>query len=462
MRDDTITIHAGDIHSKLSSSNAYLLREAARAARIVCRSKPSGYMYTNRYRKGGWDGFVSLMVNSTTFPTGLLGMVCGELKNRNISYNVVWTYDRPVPMSVSASCLHGITLYDYQVEASEILLKVGRGIAKMATNSGKTEVMAAVVRHVTGNCVIFTHKKDLLYQTADRISSRLGEPVGKIGDGVCDVQRVTVATIQSVHNHPSTIQKLQRTQCLFIDECHHGSSDQMQALYKIPGSYRFGVSGTPLTYNELNDMRLIAMTGRIVYEITNRTLIDAGYSADVTVHMHVVYLSDDYLWEIPYHQAYAQLIVDNDKRNAEITRIVQSHSDSVVLIIVKHIRHGELLQALIPGSTFVNGAHSTEHRQQVLNNMRCGVVGAYIATNIFDEGVDVPSISVLIMAAGDKAERTTLQRIGRGLRKKVDGGVLVVHDFFDDTNKHLLGSSQARMDTYEQEGFQVEVIETHD
>ena len=72
-------------------------------------------------------------------------------------------------------------------------------------------------------------------------------------------------------------------------------------------------------------------------------------------------------------------------------------------------------------------------------------------STIFDEGVDIPEVNVLIIAAGGKSEVKTIQRIGRGLRKKKVGGVLVFD--FKDASKFLDRHSIDRIKVYQKEGF---------
>ena len=75
-----------------------------------------------------------------------------------------------------------------------------------------------------------------------------------------------------------------------------------------------------------------------------------------------------------------------------------------------------------------------------------------IASPIFDEGVDLPEINSLIIAPGGKSEWKTIQKIGRGLRKKASNKPLIVYDFID-ASRFLKKHSRARMKIYEKEGF---------
>jgi superfamily II DNA or RNA helicase len=427
--------------------------KALAAIRDVCKARPEGYRFMKRYKSGVWDGYISLMHTTTKFPTGLLPFVAIRLKELgyHLQYKIMSQYKEP--LEVKSDDLKGIVLRDYQIDAINTLLQRKRGVAKMATNSGKTEVMAGIIKALDiPHTIVIVPRKELLHQTAERFQYRLGIQVGKIGDGIWDRQQVTVAMLQTLH---SRLDGTLDNYLLMVDECHHGSSDSVMDIMKqIRGGYRFGFSGTPLKNDVLSDMKLMAVTGRIVVDISNKFLITEGYSAVPKVYLHTIENFEDSVWEDKYPTAYEEMIVKNDKRN-KIIASVAKEADGVVLILVNTLEHGRILQNMIKGSTFVHGSNSSDMRLGILTTMREKASGVFIASPIFDEGVDVSSIDTVILAGGGKSYVKLLQRIGRGLRKKEgNGNVLQVHDFIDDTNKYLLNHSDLRAMTYAKEGFE--------
>lgn len=449
----------GDVYSQLDTTDLRVLG----IVRNVCRARPKGFQFMPKFRERRWDGYISLM-NGSLFPTGLLTPVTNKLRKHGYTVDLVWNthYWKPTFSEIPPDLFGSITLRPYQLHAAHKLLKAKRGVAKMATNAGKTEVMAALAWAIGGQALVVVHRKELLYQTAERFQERLGVPIGTIGDGVKkNWQYLTVAMIQTLSNiidEPYVQEHLSDNVILMVDECHNASSDQMMdTLHKVPGQYRFGFSGTPLKYDDLSDLKLISITGRIQVDVTNEDLIDKGYSAEPRVHIHVVESKEG--WELEYHDAYDGLIVNNPARN-EVVKQVAEDAAGVVLIIVERIAHGQLLNDMIPTAVFVHGSDPTDYRQGVLDTMRKGDEGIFIATSIFDQGVDVPSVRTLIIAAGGKSHIKTLQRVGRGLRKKAGDNVLHVHDFLDDTNKHLFRQSGERISIYEREGFFCEITDT--
>jgi superfamily II DNA or RNA helicase len=428
--------------------------------RQICRARPEGYYFMQKYKSGRWDGYISLMTSFRTFPIGFLGMVIDGLKSAGLHVEVV---DNRKALEFrgdfDAYCLQGIELRNYQMEAIRTLTSNMNGVARMATNSGKTEVMAGIIWALNyPRTLIVLHRKELMYQTAERLQERLKISSDLIGDGWFSAGNVTIAMIQTLSGKFKA-KDWQTNQLLMVDECHHMSSNQMlDVLKKVPGAYRFGFSGTPLKYDVLSDMKLMSVTGDILYTISNKFMIEEGYSAVPTVQIHVVEGTSDEEWKMEYHDAYEKFIVENEVRN-KIISDVASASTGVTLILVNEIKHGEILQKMIPNSIMVDGGDSTEFRRSVLEMMRNQTAGVYISSPILDEGVDVPAMNIVILAGGGKSHVKLLQRIGRGLRKKDGDNILFVHDFLDDTNMHLFSHSEARIETYVKEGFKKSIVQ---
>ena len=450
-----LSIIAGDVNCSVAQPRNHL--HALAIIRNVCRARPNGYQFMPRYRKGMWDGYISLMQGFSKFPTGLLPLVEKTLLEAGYNLTISAHIPEDAQYTIEDDCLNGITLRDYQIEAAQALLQARRGVAKMATNAGKTEVMAAIIKQLHVRTMVLVHRKELLYQTAQRFEHRLGIRVGKIGDGIQDVQGVTVAMVQTLSKRMHDID-LSDISLVMVDECHHMSSDQhMDCLQHIPGAYRFGFSGTPLKYDQLNDLKLIAATGDIVYEVTNKNLIENQYSAKPKICLCEMIDLERKSWKQKYSSAYEDLIVNNSRRNRKIAKFAKE-ATGTVLVLVNRLDHGEKLASMIVGSQFVHGSDTTDTRQNILDEMRSGAGGVYVASPIFDEGVDVPALDCVILAGGGKSHIKLLQRLGRGMRKKDRNNVLLVYDFVDNTNRYLYNHSLARIATYEEEEFEVQRI----
>jgi superfamily II DNA or RNA helicase len=421
-----------------------------------------------KYRNGTWDGYISLLKGFKVFPTGLLPMIEDELEDYKVTLagrdDIIYQPEEDV--ETIRTCLNEVILRDYQIDAVIQLLETQRGIAKMATNAGKTVVFAALIKLLgNANALVVVQTKDLLYQTSERLQSYLGREVGVIGDSHfsdCDICVATIQTLNSFYTRHGVNELRKRfanNKILVSDETHHIADNKtFDILMNIPGWHRYGMSGTPLNRGALNDLKLIACTGPVVTEISNAELIAMEFSAVPHIYFHDVPLEATYShirWDEHYETAYDQQIVRNMSRNNAIADIAEDAvRTGTVMIIVTRIEHGYLLlDALEQSAMFVNGQSEMEDRSRALDRLATGEHIIVIATNIFDEGVDVPAMDTLILACGGKSQLKLLQRIGRGMRKKEGNNILNIHDFIDGSNKHLLKHSEERLHVYKEEGF---------
>ena len=460
-----ISLNSTTIHDNVA--------EVIKLIRSATSARPEGYMYMPSYKNRVWDGFIHLSKNNK-FPSGLVHIVRNALEEAD--YDVTINYPDVPEVDIDAinpRLFNGIVLRQYQLDAIKTLLRSRSGIAKMATGSGKTEVIAAIAKAAINGVLILTTKQDILYQTVDRIGMRLVESVGIVGDGRHELNRVTVGMVQTLTNRLSdriTQAWLSRLDCVIFDECHHiPSRTSQRVLYSIPAPLRYGFSATPLSHSKLEDLVLIGATGPILVDVSNEDMIEAGYSARPVVRL--IELQDGAYWNADWQDAYQKCIVENQRRNLEIVAATSGYDGLLpdfksTLILVDRIEHGQrLYDMLTVGSNALNngmvmnvtGSESADVRQLALGRLREGVGWIIIATPIFDEGVDVPAVDMLVLACGGKGHRKLLQRIGRGMRPKDGCNTLTVLDFLDDTNKYLLEHSRSRVELYEREGFEVTV-----
>ena len=457
------------IHTQVVDPSSRMKREVNKAI----RARPSGYVFSQKYKQGLWDGWISLYKRGK-FPTGLLHHVTTHLLNKGVKFKVKDKRGYKFDASNIPVMLGDYILRDYQIEAVRQLMRRQNGIAHMATNAGKTLVFSTMISMLEeARSVVIVHSRDLLYQVSDVVADLTGFTVGRIGDGLCETdEQVLVISIDTLRTKFKRISSACKdVSMMIVDECHHSSaSGTFKLLSKFPPNRvhrRYGVSGTPLHYNVLDDLHVIGLLGPIVTTVTNLELIEQGYSIMPMIHMHPINVKPDN--DLEYREAYDQLIVDNDSRNVQILRLIEDlYETGPVLIMVDRIRHGKKLMNLIyeTGLSWMNvqfatGEMDSEERQYLLDQMRSGRRIAVIST-VFREGIDVPNLCGLIIACGGSggSHIKLLQMIGRVIRHKEGFQTVQVHDFIDYGSKYLRKHSNERMQLYLKEGFQVRAART--
>jgi len=431
-----------------------------------------GFMFAPAFKQRRWDGRRHFFIDkSSSFPIGLLDMVLEALKKANPKGRVVVQDERVRPPHGE----HGFDLigiefgkgkYDYQMGGAEALVKHGRGILKIATNGGKTEVAAAVTKHLALPTLFLVERIQLVTQTRKRFAERLGidiTDIGMIGDSKCTVGKwITVATPTSLKNRlaePDVQEGLARWQLVWSDECHHTSSDtHYEILTKVQAYFRFAMSGTPLDRDDGSDMRLIAMTGPIRYEVSNRLLVERGISVEPKLEMIRIKepkLADQLTWATVNKLG----VTENEQLNNTVANRAVAHANDgkQVVVMVEKIKHGKAIQKLIKEHrcnfkmAYITGSDDLDKREAVLEDFVAGRIKCIIATTILDEGIDIPNIEVLILAAGGKSKIRLLQRVGRGLRTGENKDHLHVIDFAIFSHRWLLKHSMQRLKAYKVE-----------
>lgn len=435
----------------------------------VLRAEPTELAWLESYlsfRTKGRRGRpeVKSLVNpfARTFPAGLIDAVKRSAKSEQRKVDVVDA--RRAPVAADPRPILD-WLRDYQLDAVEAARRAERGVFWHVTGAGKTEVMVGLSELYVCRWLIVVHRKELLHQTAERFAMRTGEVVGKLGDGILKPGRITVAMFQ-------TLAALQRkrawkpffesVQGLMVDECHVlPASSFYRVTTGLPNAYyRYGFSGTPFARGDRKSVYTWGALGPILHEVRAPKLIEAGVLARPKVRMvPVAQLIPKTTWA----EVYRLGIVESTSRNAEVCRVAVTAAKPC-LLFVSHLDHGHTLKrsldALGHRTEFVWGKAKTPVRRAAIRRLVHGDTDILICNVIFQEGVDIPELQSVVIAAGGKSTIAVLQDVGRGMRKRARDGSITkeeveIYDFFDRGNRWLQRHARARMRAYAREQYPV-------
>jgi len=427
------------------------------------------FWHSTKFQEGTWDGKTHFLDMKTgKFPTGLLHIVMEWCIDNEIEYEIVdernqIVVDMELLKLACPDMLHGITLREDQLSAITAGIVHCRGVIQMPTGTGKTEVAIGLTRLLDLPTLFLVNSKSLMWQTQLRFIERLGsdiKEIGVYGDGVYDPgSKVTVATVQSLdHMKKNSIKTfsnfMNSFQVIMFDECHHASAKTWYTagMWAHKAYYRFGFSGTPMDRSDKDSMKLMAVVGKTIYKRKTEDAIEDGDLCPIDMYMMD---NEEEVIGYSWQDIYRHGIVLSHKRNGQIVDLATEHwrKHDKVLILVRQLEHGTNLKKRLDGwpVMWLNGSHTQKEREEAIQWFNEGH-GILIASGIFDEGIDIPEINVLIVASGGKSDVKTIQRIGRGLRTKADGGALTAYDFYD-SSKYLMEHSHRRKEVYKREGY---------
>ena len=133
-------ITVGIQKARIETDNPKLLK----ALQTLYSFKVPGAAYTAAYRRRSWDGKKRFISNNGTFRSGLLLKILGSLQKIDCIPDVEFT--PPRRDIVKLKQFSNIKYYDYQKDLIQKSILLKRGVIKAPTGSGKTLVMAGLVK----------------------------------------------------------------------------------------------------------------------------------------------------------------------------------------------------------------------------------------------------------------------------------------------------------------------------
>lgn len=397
----------------------------------------------------GWDGRKRLLKKDNTFPTGLMATLLRFLRAEKVTFKASDYRHRPEPTESFKLDLEGKTPRYYQDDCAVISDTKPRGVFLMGTGAGKTLTSALVVARRQVQVLFITPDTGLREQVLEDYEKWFGK------DNVsCDVKSnkpIIVANIQSLQTPIKKTPKIfERFNMLIVDEFHHAAASTYLDLNEACTNcyYRYGFTGTFLRSNGV-DMIMHGVLSNVVYRKTTSELIEEGFLVRPYITIQEIKLPKN---RLSYKEAY-DMIAEHLPFNQEVAKIAKLKiaERKQTIILVRRKEHGRILQALLPGSEFVSGNDSKQVRAQIKKDFIAKKLRCMIATEIFGEGQDIPSIDVLINARAEKTEIKTKQGIGRALRKFPGKDKAEVFDFYFVGQRHLSQHSAERLNTYKSE-----------
>ena len=268
---------------------------------------------------------------------------------------------------------------------------------------------------------------------------------------------LTFATVQTIQKalkkYPDDMRHtLAQFQGLAIDEAHRVGSEQFNdpGMYCTNAYYRYALTATPFMRNNVYaDMSLLGITGRVIAKVPASLLIDRGILAKPFFKYFTIG-GPDMTFTRGWRNIYEQGIINNKYRNEIIVKQAskQAEKGKKILIITQEIKHGKMLfkkcQEAGINTMYQSGVNPAGERAKALKWLsRSG--SCIVCTNIFDEGIDVKDINVIINGAGCKSAPAVFQRAGRAMRKKEDDkNYAIIMDFMDKQHPRLLDHSRQR------------------
>lgn len=344
-----------------------------------------------------------------------------------------------------------------QVEALENIRRIRdagetRSLIISATGTGKTILSALAAREAAPRKMLFVaHREQILNKAAEEFQRVMECSPAEIGFFVGQRQEVdrrfVFATVQSL-SQPDNLTSLspELFDLLIIDEVHRsGAASYKRILNFFRPAFALGLTATPERTDGFNIFELfhynVAYEIRLEGALENRMLVPFDY-----------YGVSDYQnargWSITETSSTGEKV--SAERVDHIVDILQKYSfarGTKGLIFCSSNEESSQLSNLLNQRSVhgrelrtvsLSGSDSIQERELAVAKIERGELDYIVTVDIFNEGIDIPAVNVVVMLRATSSSIVFTQQLGRGLRKHSGKGSLRVIDVIGNYAKNYL------------------------
>lgn len=394
-------------------------------------------------------------------PRGLVDDISRVLTIAGFKVTVSWP--RPPKKSLQAGFLG--SLRPAQKSGVEAFTGQRTGVLVAPPGAGKTVMACSLIADRKVSTAILVNRAELVTQWRERISQYLDidpELIGQVGAG----QRkptgiIDLITLQSLSRKDSDPKILEQYSQIIIDECHNIAAPGAEAaLNEVKVPYWLGLTATPFRSDQMDEI-ITMQCGPVRYRMEVET-----DNEQRLIQVHET--SFDSAENTEIQDLYNELAADLD-RNTLIAGEVQKalESGGRCLVLVNRLIALEALAEKIKAGgdhpvLVMHGGQSQDERAQLRAeltdlNEKQDPFALVAMSKVAGEGLDIPSLNTLFLAAPVSFKGLVIQQIGRVTRATGDKdgpeATATVHDFVDTKVPVLERMHRRRLRAMNKEGF---------
>lgn len=344
-----------------------------------------------------------------------------------------------------------------QRDALEALAKVRadgekKAIIISATGTGKTILSALDARAAAPDRLLFVvHREQILDRTIEAFHQVLGgsrSDYGKLtGSSKQSECRYLFATVQTL-SQPHVLNNFtaKHFEYVIVDEAHRsGAPSYGRILDHFDPDFLLGMTATPERGDGINIFELYAFN--VPYEIR----LNHALEADMLSPFHY-YGVADVTYESESADSDDLSVVISSERVDHVIDAIETYGQAGVaprgLIFCARKNEARALSAALNSRQLrgrllrtiaLTGDDSVESREHAVAQLEAGELDYILTVDVFNEGVDIPTINQVVMLRQTQSAIVFVQQLGRGLRKAAGKDYLVVIDFIGNyANNYLI------------------------
>ncbi|MCZ8537599.1 DEAD/DEAH box helicase [Paenisporosarcina quisquiliarum] len=322
-----------------------------------------------------------------------------------------------------------------------------KGLIISATGTGKTYLSAFDVRNYAPQKMLFVvHREQILQKAKSDFKRILGgydDEFGILSGTTKDTNaKYLFATIQSLSKDSMLSQfKEDEFDYILIDEVHKAGADSYRKVINyFKPKFLMGMTATPERTDSFNIYELFDFN--VAYEIR----LQQALEEDMLCPFHYFGVTDlEINGESIDDAALFSKLVTDERVNHIIDKIeYYGYSGESVkgLMFCSGIEEARELSRLLNEKGYrtiaLIGADSPEERIKRVEQLENGELDYILTVDIFNEGIDIPSVNQVVMLRQTQSSIIFIQQLGRGLRKHESKDFVTIIDFIGNYKNNYL------------------------
>ena len=299
--------------------------------------------------------------------------------------------------------------------------------------------------------LFIAHREELLENAINVFSKILKidkNEFGRIYGGLKEIDKsIIFASIQSLRNCYNEF-KPNFFDYIIVDEFHHSMSDSyLKTLSYFNPKFLLGLTATP---KRMDGKDILSLCD---YNVVDEIGIKEALEEDLIVPFHYFGVND-------YTINYDNIPYKNGKYNEKIlleNLLLNTRTDYIVEKINKFGFDGDELSAVAfcqniehaffmkeefskkgYKSAVITANTSSNERSEILEKFKNKKIEILCVVDILNEGIDIPTINLLLFLRPTMSSTIFIQQIGRGLRKAKNKDFVTIIDFIGNHKKDYL------------------------
>ncbi|MFC4660776.1 DUF3427 domain-containing protein [Oceanobacillus aidingensis] len=322
-----------------------------------------------------------------------------------------------------------------------------KGLVISATGTGKTYLSAFDVRNVAPKRMLFiVHREQILRKAKSdfqRVLGGLDNDFGILSGSSKETDaKYLFTTIQTISKQEtlSTFDP-ELFDYILIDEVHKaGASSYQRVIDYFKPKFLLGMTATPERTDDFNIYELFNYN--IAYEIR----LQEALEEDMLCPFHYFGVTDiEYDGKLVDGTTIISNLITEERVNHILEKIdYYSYSGDCVkgLIFCSRKEEAKELSEVLNNRGFrtvpLTGADSQDFRLHQVERLENGALDYIITVDIFNEGIDIPSINQVVMLRQTQSSIIFIQQLGRGLRKHPSKEFVTIIDFIGNYKNNYL------------------------